>query len=350
MTGRAAPAPEAPAESPMDNRADLPPGMSDMPDKPDMPDIPGGPGAQAAPAAAALIDGWIARQAAVLNRSPATLTAYRHDVSGFFAFLQGHLGDAVTPAALAGLAPRDLRAWVAHERARGLDARSVARAQSALRGFFRWLADARGIDVPAALAMTGPRLKPRLPRPVSPEAARAMIDRVEVQHPVPWIAARDAAVVTLLYGCGLRISEALGIPRAAAPLPDTLRVTGKGRKERIVPVLPVVRQAVDAYLALCPHPAHPGAALFVGARGGPLNPRQIQKALEAVRHQLGLPASATPHALRHAFATHLLAAGGDLRAIQDLLGHASLSTTQGYLAVDQVRLMDIYARAHPRAT
>jgi integrase/recombinase XerC len=176
-----------------------------------------------------------------------------------------------------------------------------------------------------------------------------MIDTVELQSTSDWVAARDAAVVTLLYGCGLRISEALSLTGADAPLPATLRIVGKGDKERIVPVIPAARDAVDRYVELCPHPPSPKAALFRGVRGGPLNPRAIQGVMEKARMQLGLPSTATPHAMRHSFATHLLSAGGDLRAIQELLGHASLSTTQTYTAVDTARLMEVYNSAHPKA-
>ena len=196
--------------------------------------------------------------------------------------------------------------------------------------------------------MRAPSFQKKLPRPLTPDAARAVID-MTAEAETPWIGARDAAVVTLLYGLGLRISEALGLQRKDAPLPATLRITGKGGKERIVPVLPVAAAAVERYLALCPFELHPDDALFRGKRGGALSPRLMQKAMETVRHRLGLPASATPHALRHSFATHLLASGGDLRAIQELLGHASLSTTQAYTAVDSAQLMEVYARAHPRA-
>jgi integrase/recombinase XerC len=212
-----------------------------------------------------------------------------------------------------------------------------------------WLAEARDAPAPAVSATRGPRTKPRLPRPVAPAAAKALLSAVEDLSDEPWIAARDLAVVTLLYACGLRISEALGLTRSDAPLPDVLRITGKGGRERLVPVLPVAARAVDAYLRLLPHTPAPDAPLFLGARGGPLNPRAVQKAMQIARAQLGLPATATPHALRHSFATHLLEAGGDLRTIQELLGHASLATTQVYTGVDQARLMEVYERAHPKA-
>jgi integrase/recombinase XerC len=205
------------------------------------------------------------------------------------------------------------------------------------------------VDATATLQTRAPRFRRKLPRPLAEDAARDVLADIGADAREPWIAARDTAVVTLLYGLGLRISEALGLVGAAHPLPEVLRITGKGGKERLVPALPAARAAVARYVALAPFEITPEAPLFRGARGGPLNPRLVQAAMERVRHRLGLPATATPHALRHSFATHLLVAGGDLRAIQELLGHASLSTTQGYTAVDTARLMDVYARAHPRA-
>jgi integrase/recombinase XerC len=186
-----------------------------------------------------------------------------------------------------------------------------------------------------------------LPRPLSPDAARDVIETIDYQTDTPWIAARDQAVITLLYGCGLRISEALGLEGRDLPISDVLRITGKGGKERIVPVIAPVRAAIAHYAKLCPHDLTPHTPLFRGVRGGKLNPRMVQKVIERVRLQLGLPASATPHAMRHSFATHLLNAGGDLRAIQELLGHASLSTTQAYTAVDTARLMEVYSQSHP---
>jgi len=232
---------------------------------------------------------------------------------------------------------------------RGQEARSIRRALSSIKSLFRWLADAEGLECAAVLAARGPKASPRLPRPLSPEAARALMAEVETADAPDWVAARDAAVLTLLWGCGLRISEALGLKRRDAPLPEVLRILGKGGKERIVPVLPAARAAVAAAIALDPWEEGPEGPLFHGVRGGPLSPRMIQRRLEVARQRLGLPATATPHALRHSFATHLLAAGGDLREIQTLLGHASLSTTQVYTAVDEARLMEIYDRAHPRA-
>ena len=293
---------------------------------------------------------WLAQASAVRGAAPATIEAYRHDVAGFLGFLRDHRGGPLSAAALAQTGQPELRAWMARERARGLSARSLRRALSAVRGFHRWLGEAEGIEAPAVLAARGPRAPARLPRPVSEDGARALIAEAETAEAPDWIAARDAAVLTLLYGCGLRISEALSLRRTDAPLPEVLRIRGKGGKERLVPVLPAARAAVEGYLERVPYPETAGdGALFLGARGGSLSPRLIQLRMAEARARLGLPATATPHALRHSFATHLLKAGGDLRAIQELLGHASLSTTQVYTGLDEARLMEIYEKAHPRA-
>jgi integrase/recombinase XerC len=241
-----------------------------------------------------------------------------------------------------------MRAWMAHERGRGVSARSLARALSAVKGFARWGAEREGFDPTAILATRAPKFRRKLPRPLEEAAARTLIETVDLQPREPWVAARDTAVITLLYGCGLRISEALSLTGAVLPLGAGLRIRGKGGKERMVPVIAPAQRAVARYARLCPHDLASGP-LFRGVRGGALNPRLVQRVMEAVRLQLGLPATATPHALRHSFATHLLGAGGDLRAIQELLGHASLSTTQAYTAVDTARLMEVYDAAHPRA-
>ena len=301
------------------------------------------------PAHADLLTEWLDGLRAVRGRSDATIDAYRRDVAGFLGFLVGYRGEGGGGSVLAALDQRDMRAWMAQARRDGLSARSLARALSAVKGFYGWIADRQGFDATAVLSVRAPKTPARLPRPLEKTAARALIDTVEVQATAPWMAARDVAVVTLLYGCGLRISEALGLTWRDAPLAEVLRITGKGGKERLVPVLAVARDAVEAYRRAQPFSPEPDGPLFMGARGGALNARLVQKVVAAARMQLGLPATATPHALRHSFATHLLEAGGDLRAIQDLLGHASLSTTQVYTAVDQARLMDVYAAAHPRA-
>lgn len=292
---------------------------------------------------------WLATLEAVEGLAPNTSAAYRRDVYRFAAFIQDHRGAASGLAPLARLGLSDMRAWMAHERGRGISARSLARALSAVKTFMRWLAEREGFDPTAVLSVRSPKFRAKLPRPLAPDAAQAMLATVHDQARLDWVAARDMAVLTLLWGCGLRISEALGLTGAAHPLPDALRIIGKGGKERLVPVLPAAREAVAQYVRLCPWPTEDTSPLFRGTRGGALNPRLIAKAMERARGQLGLPATATPHALRHSFATHLLAAGGDLRAIQDLLGHASLSTTQAYTAIDTARLLEVYDAAHPKA-
>lgn len=301
------------------------------------------------PALSAALAGWLDHQRALKGAAANTITAYQTDVQGFLAFMGRHHGEAQGLGPIAKLTVSDMRAWMAHERGRGVSARSLARALSAVKTFYGWLADREGFEPTAVLSTRSPKFQKKLPRPLAVDAARAMIDTVELQARAPWVAARDVAVVTLLYGCGLRISEALGLTGRDVPLPATLRITGKGGKERLVPVIPAARTAVDAYLHQCPHAMDPDAPVFRGLRGGPLAPRTIQKVMEQSRMQLGLPATATPHAMRHSFATHLLNAGGDLRSIQELLGHASLSTTQAYTAVDTVRLLEVYNHAHPRA-
>ncbi|ACT10200.1 hypothtical protein [Dinoroseobacter shibae DFL 12 = DSM 16493] len=301
------------------------------------------------PACADQLETWLTHLRALDDSPASTLSAYQRDVAGFLGFLARHDGGLASPARLRRITQSDMRAWMAAERRRGLGARSLARALSAVKSFFRWVGERDGFEPTAVLAARSPKYQRKLPRPLAEDAALEMIAQVELQAADSWIAARDVAVVTLLYGCGLRISEALGLTGAAAPLPEVLTIRGKGDKERIVPVLPAARTAVDTYLRLSPHPLEKDGPLFRGKRGGQLNPRVIAKVMEQARMQLGLPSSATPHAMRHSFATHLLAAGGDLRAIQELLGHASLSTTQAYTAVDATRLLEVYNAAHPKA-
>lgn len=302
-----------------------------------------------APACRDALQDWLTAERALNGAAENTIKAYNADVTGFLSFLALHQGGRGGLAPLTRLSVSDMRAWMAQERGQGVGARSLARKLSAVKGFTRWLAERDGFDATAVLSTRAPKFRKKLPRPLAEDAARAMIDTVETQVEEKWVAARDAAVLTLLYGCGLRISEALDLRGADAPLPGTLRIFGKGGKERVVPVLPAARDAVDAYVALCPHPITPDSPLFRGVRGGELNGRIVRSAMARARQQLGLPATATPHAMRHSFATHLLTAGGDLRAIQDLLGHASLSTTQAYTAVDTAHLMEVYERAHPKA-
>lgn len=283
--------------------------------------------------------------------SPRTLEAYGRDVGAFLAFLVEHLGEPPTVQTLSKLEPSDLRAYLAFRR-RGdapLADRSVARALAAIRSFLRYVERRHGVANARLALVRGPRMKSTLPRPVSEDAARELLDLAGEEGAEPWLAARDVAVLTLLYGCGLRIAEALSLTGAAADLGESLRVLGKGGKERLVPLLPIVREAVAAYVRLCPFVLEKQAPLFRGAKGGALSPRIVQLNVQRLRAQLGLPNSATPHALRHAFATHLLAGGADLRAIQELLGHSSLSTTQRYAAVEGSGLLAAFDKAHPRA-
>jgi integrase/recombinase XerC len=295
---------------------------------------------------------WLEHLANERRASPRTLEAYGFAAARYLAFLERHRGGPVSVADLAGVTAAEVRAWLAHLRSgdKPLSPRSLSQALSAIRTFHRFLD--RRLDAPnAAMALVrGPRVKPGAPRPVTEDQAAGLIAEPALDPDRDdWEVARDQAVLTLLYGCGLRISEALSLTRADAPLPDLLRITGKGGKTRMVPVLPAVRTAVDAYLAAAPFHLPAGEPLFRARRGGPLSPRHVQATVQALRGRLGLPSSATPHALRHSFATHLLGAGADLRSIQELLGHASLSTTQRYTEVDAAALLSAYSAAHPRA-
>tara|TARA_R110002124_G_scaffold233235_6_gene398381 strand:+ start:32620 stop:33552 length:933 start_codon:yes stop_codon:yes gene_type:complete len=300
-------------------------------------------------AARAALTEWLSGLTSLRGASDATVEAYRRDLVDYLSFMAVHHGGPQGIAALGNVTTSDMRAWMARERGDGLGARSLARKLSAVKTFHRWLAQREGLDVTPILSARAPKFQRSLPRPLAEDAARAMIDTVGTTDARPWVAARDAAVVTLLYGCGLRISEALSLTTDHLPLGETMRIIGKGDKERIVPLIAPARRAVEAYLDIQPHAMSIGDPIFRAIRGGPLSPRSVQKAMEQARMALGLPATATPHAMRHSFATHLLSAGGDLRSIQDLLGHASLSTTQVYTAVDTARLMEVYEASHPRA-
>ena len=297
---------------------------------------------------------WLAYLARERRMSPKTVEAYERDVRQFLGFLGEHLGGRITLAALTRLAPQDVRAFMAARRAEGIGGRSLMRALAGARSFARFLERNGKGRVGALNAVRTPKIGKTLPKPIAIPAAKRLTetDLREGEERAPWVFARDAAVLGLLYGSGLRISEALGLARNDVPEPgrgDSITVTGKGNKQRMVPVLAQVLKLIADYVALCPYDLAAGTALFVGARGGPLSPRVVQLAMARLRGALGLPDTATPHALRHSFATHLLARGGDLRAIQELLGHASLSTTQIYTAVDTDRLIEVYRSAHPRA-
>ena len=303
----------------------------------------------AAADARAAFDEWMRRLAHERRASAHTVAAYRRDLAAFFSFLAAHLGGAPALADLAALRPADFRGYLAHRRGEGLGAASMARALSAVRSFFRFLEREGRVHNPALGTVRTPKRPRAVPRPLAVGDAREALAQAADGAGAGWIRARDTAVLTLLYGCGLRISEALGLDRGVLPLGRSIVVVGKGGKQRMVPVLPVVREAVDAYAAAVPFALRPSDPLFVGVRGARLQPGIVQKRMRGVRAALGLPDSATPHALRHSFATHLLAAGGDLRSIQELLGHASLATTQRYTEVDSARLLEVYDAAHPRA-
>ena len=299
---------------------------------------------------------WLEHLAHERRLSANTLEAYGRIGRLYLAFLERHRGGPQRLADLGTVTAAEVRAHLAERRQgsqeRGdhpLAARSISQTLSAIRALHGFLDRRCATPAPQLALVRGPRIKPSLPRPVSEDQARGLLQETEADPDAEaWEAARDRAVLTLLYGCGLRISEGLSLVRSDAPLPQTLRITGKGGKTRLAPVLPAVCSAVDAYLAVQPFPLAPADALFRARRGGPLTPRHVQAMVQRLRGRLGLPASATPHALRHSFATHLLEAGADLRSIQELLGHASLSTTQKYTAVDARRLLEAYSAAHPR--
>ncbi len=304
-----------------------------------------------APKVATEIEAWLGYLGDERRMSPKTVEAYRRDVRQFLGFLAGHLGGAPSLKELAALAPADVRAFLAARRAQGIGSRSLMRTLAGVRGFARFLERNGKGKVGALAAVRAPKIGKTLPRPLSVAAARGVTDPglAAGDEREPWLAARDAAVLALLYGSGLRISEALGLKRTDFGSRDTVTVTGKGRKERMVPVLPQVAKLIADYVALCPYDLPADGPLFVGAKGGPLSPRVVQLSMARLRGALGLAETATPHALRHSFATHLLARGGDLRSIQELLGHASLATTQIYTEVDAERLIEAYRSAHPRA-
>jgi integrase/recombinase XerC len=300
-----------------------------------------------APDVAAEIGHWLGYLNAERRMSDKTLDAYRRDVAQFLSFLAEHLGGAPTLKELAALSPQDVRAFMAARRGQGIGSRSLMRGLAGARSFARYLERNGKGKVAALSAVRAPKVAKTLPKPLAVTSARQMSDADlrAGEEREPW-------VLALLYGSGLRISEALSLKRKDIPAPgagDTLIVKGKGGKERMVPVLPQVLKLIADYDALCPYDPGRDGPMFIGARGGPLSPRIVQLAMARLRGALGLPATATPHALRHSFASHLLARGGDLRAIQELLGHASLSTTQIYTAVDSEQLLNAYRSAHPRA-
>jgi integrase/recombinase XerC len=296
---------------------------------------------------------WLSHLGAERRMSPKTVEAYERDVRQFLSFLTEHTGEPVTLAGLAEIAPRDVRAFMSSRRGDGIGSRSLMRSLAGARSFARYLERNGKGKVGALAAVRAPKLPKTLPKPIAAASANRLADADlrAGEEREPWVLARDAAVLALLYGSGLRISEALGLTREAVPQPgqgDVIRVRGKGNKTRIVPVLRRVLELIAEYVALCPYDLPDEKPIFVGAKGGPLSPRIVQLTMARLRGALGLAETATPHALRHSFATHLLARGGDLRAIQELMGHASLSTTQIYTAVDTEQLLSVYRSAHPR--
>lgn len=297
---------------------------------------------------------WLAHLGSERHLSPLTLEVYARDVASFLGFLTEHLGGQPKLSSLMKLTPADVRAFLSRRRANGIESRTLIRMLAAMRSFARFLEREGKGKVAALAAVSAPRVAKGLPKPISVESARKVSDPAfrAGEERAPWVLARDAAVLALLYGSGLRISEALGLNRRDLPAPgkgDSITVLGKGRKSRMVPVLPQVLELIADYVKLCPFDLAADEPVFRGEKGGPLSPRIMQLTMERLRGALGLADTATPHALRHSFATHLLSRGGDLRAIQELLGHASLATTQIYTAVDSAHLMKAYKAAHPRA-
>ncbi|NKD77379.1 tyrosine recombinase XerC [Haematospirillum sp. H1815] len=295
------------------------------------------------------IDEWRSWLSAERRCSTHTLDAYTRDLATFLKFLVHFHGTVPDLPTLAKLKGSDFRAFLAARTQEGLSRPSLARGLSTLRNFFRFLDRAGFCSNPALKTVRTPRQPQHLPRPLSEDAALEAIASASTLHDEPWLAARDTALLLLLYGCGLRLGEALGLTVSQSPASDSMVVTGKGKRQRVVPVLPMVREAILEYRSTCPWPEYPNRPLFLGTRGKALNPGVVQRQVRRLRVLLNLDENATPHALRHSFATHLLAGGGDLRTIQELLGHASLSTTQRYTAVDDSRLLEVHRSAHPRA-
>lgn len=308
----------------------------------------GGPDELIEHPASALVGRWADHLLHDRRRSAHTVRAYAASGNRLIDFLGAYRGEAIGPDTLLDLGAQDLRAFLAERRRSGLGPASAARELSAVRNFLAFAAEQQG-RIPQLPRTRAPKRPRTLPRPAAPDEAVALAEDASDAASAPWIGARDLAILLLLYGAGLRVSEALSLTGAARPIGETIRITGKRSKTRVVPVMPAVREAIEDYVRLCPWAIERDGPLFLGARGGPLNADLVRRAVAAARRRLGLPDSLTPHALRHSFATHLLARGADLRALQELLGHSSLSSTQIYTAVDAARLLDVYRHAHPRA-
>ena len=301
------------------------------------------------PAQLNLVDDWLGVKSALEGSSPNTLVAYRRDVLDFLSFLTIHSGNKNGASQLDSIDQVSMRSWIAENRRSGKTSRSIARQLSSVKSFYKWFAKRRGIDPTMVLITKAPKFQKKLPRALSKEAAKEISQSIDLTDNEPWVIARDTAVILLLYGCGLRISEALSLKYSEMPLTDTLKIQGKGDKFRIIPILQIAREAVENYLNTLPFTLNGNDNIFRGVRGGSLNPRSIQLVMKLIREKLGIGSNATPHSLRHSFATHLLTSGADLRSIQELLGHSSLSTTQIYTSVDSSRLMDVYSKTHPKA-
>ena len=301
------------------------------------------------PAQLNLVDDWLDVKSALEGSSSNTLVAYRRDLLNFLSFLTINSGNKNGASQLDSIDQVSMRSWIAENRRSGKTSRSIARQLSSVKSFYKWFAKRRGIDPTMVLITKAPKFQKKLPRALTKEAAKEISQSIDLTDNEPWVIARDTAVILLLYGCGLRISEALSLKYSEMPLADTLRIQGKGDKFRIIPILQIAREAVENYLNTLPFTLNGNDNIFRGVRGGSLNPRSIQLVMKLIREKLGIASNATPHSLRHSFATHLLTSGADLRSIQELLGHSSLSTTQIYTSVDSSRLMDVYSKTHPKA-
>jgi len=301
------------------------------------------------PSVSAAFENWIDWLRHEKKVSPHTLEAYERDVRDFLGFITGHIAKEPDLQSLEALRTADFRAYLAYRRTEGLTATSLRRVLSSIRSFYKRQERDEYIHNPYLKTVRTPKAGVKLPRPLSAHDTRDLLGSITVTNEPYWIQNRDAAVLTLLYGCGLRISEALSLNYGDLPNSDTLTLIGKGNKERIVPVLPAVRTALNLYTKQCPYPLKISGPLFIGRRGKRLNARAVQLKMQTLRRNLNLPETATPHALRHSFATHLLEGGGDLRSIQELLGHASLSSTQRYTDLDMEKLLAVYDKAHPKA-
>ena len=301
------------------------------------------------PAQLNLVNDWLGVKSALEGSSSNTLVAYRRDVLDFLSFLTIHSGNKNGASQLDSIDQVSMRSWIAENRRSGKTSRSIARQLSSVKSFYKWFAKRRGIDPTMVLITKAPKFQKKLPRALSKEAAKEISQSIDLTDNEPWVIARDTAVILLLYGCGLRISEALSLKYSEMPLTDTLKIQGKGDKFRIIPILQIAREAVENYLNTLPFTLNGNDNIFRGVRGGSLNPRSIQLVMKLIREKLGIASNATPHSLRHSFATHLLTSGADLRSIQELLGHSSLSTTQIYTSVDSSRLMEVYSKTHPKA-